>query len=120
MSNKLVIFDLDGVLIDSRDIHYIALNDALRLIDDKLVIPTIDTYNDLVYNNYNVNQLKVFAKHYKLKIGGNKPQLLKRLYNFLFFSFYAIKLQRNLRLLNHIVVASRCAMNMKGTGSRTL
>lgn len=27
--NKLIIFDLDGVLIDSREIHYEALNDAL-------------------------------------------------------------------------------------------
>lgn len=27
--NKLVIFDLDGVLIDSRELHYHALNDAL-------------------------------------------------------------------------------------------
>jgi HAD superfamily hydrolase (TIGR01509 family) len=38
MSNKLVIFDLDGVLIDSKDIHYKALNDALSAIDDKYVI----------------------------------------------------------------------------------
>lgn len=32
--NKLVIFDLDGVLIDSRDIHYEALNRALLVADD--------------------------------------------------------------------------------------
>lgn len=36
--NKLVIFDLDGVLIDSRDIHYAALNEALSKIDNKFVI----------------------------------------------------------------------------------
>lgn len=36
--NKLVIFDLDGVLIDSRELHYEALNDALRKIDEKYVI----------------------------------------------------------------------------------
>lgn len=36
--NKLVIFDLDGVLIDSREIHYDALNDALRKVDEKYVI----------------------------------------------------------------------------------
>jgi len=28
MQNKLVIFDLDGVLIESRELHYEALNDA--------------------------------------------------------------------------------------------
>jgi beta-phosphoglucomutase-like phosphatase (HAD superfamily) len=32
--NKLIIFDLDGVLIDSRDIHYEALNRALLVADD--------------------------------------------------------------------------------------
>lgn len=31
--NKLVIFDLDGVLIDSRDMHYEALNRALENVD---------------------------------------------------------------------------------------
>lgn len=36
--NKLVIFDLDGVLIDSRDLHYDALNNALRKVDAKFVI----------------------------------------------------------------------------------
>ena len=36
--NKLVIFDLDGVLIDSRDMHYDALNRALAKVDDKYVI----------------------------------------------------------------------------------
>lgn len=33
--NKLVIFDLDGVLIESRDLHYVALNDALEKIDPR-------------------------------------------------------------------------------------
>jgi len=36
--NKLVIFDLDGVLIDSRDMHYEALNRALSNVDEKYVI----------------------------------------------------------------------------------
>jgi len=38
MTNKLVIFDLDGVLIDSRDIHYHALNKALSNVGEKYVI----------------------------------------------------------------------------------
>ena len=38
MQNKLIIFDLDGVLIESRELHYISLNDALRKIDEKYVI----------------------------------------------------------------------------------
>lgn len=36
--NKLVIWDLDGVLIESREMHYDALNSALKNIDKKFVI----------------------------------------------------------------------------------
>ena len=35
---KLIIFDLDGVLVESRELHYIALNKALSEIDEKFVI----------------------------------------------------------------------------------
>lgn len=48
--NKLVIFDLDGVLIDSRDIHYHALNKALENVDPKYVISReehLSTYDGL-------------------------------------------------------------------------
>jgi HAD superfamily hydrolase (TIGR01509 family) len=38
MQNKLVIFDLDGVLIESRELHYEALNDALRKVGNQYVI----------------------------------------------------------------------------------
>ena len=38
MQNKLVIFDLDGVLIESRELHYEALNDALRKVGNNFVI----------------------------------------------------------------------------------
>ena len=35
---KLIIFDLDGVLVDAKEIHYNALNQALKNIDKKYVI----------------------------------------------------------------------------------
>ena len=35
---KLIIFDLDGVLVDAKEIHYYALNTALRNVDNKYVI----------------------------------------------------------------------------------
>jgi HAD superfamily hydrolase (TIGR01509 family) len=38
MKIKLIIFDLDGVLVDSRPLHYNALNAALRDMDEKYVI----------------------------------------------------------------------------------
>ena len=50
MQNKLVIFDLDGVLIDSRELHYDALNDALAKIGQEFVITReehLSTYDGL-------------------------------------------------------------------------
>ena len=40
--NRLIIFDLDGVLIDSRDLHFSALNSALGEIESKFVISRED------------------------------------------------------------------------------
>lgn len=72
-----------------------------KVINEKLIIPTINTYNDLIYNNYNVNQLKTFAQNYKLKISGNKQELIKRIYNYLYFSSHIIKIQKIFR--NYLV-----------------
>lgn len=38
MNNKLIIFDLDGVLLDSREIHYESLNRALERLGTEFVI----------------------------------------------------------------------------------
>ena len=38
MKYKLIIFDLDGVLIDTKILHYKALNEALGLVDEKYCI----------------------------------------------------------------------------------
>jgi len=50
MPAKLVIFDLDGVLIDSRELHYDALNEALRKVGEEYVISReehLSTYDGL-------------------------------------------------------------------------
>jgi HAD superfamily hydrolase (TIGR01509 family) len=50
MLNKLVIFDLDGVLIDSRELHYDALNAALQKVGQEFVISReehLSTYDGL-------------------------------------------------------------------------
>ena len=41
---KLIIFDLDGVLVSTKDIHYISLNKALDNIGDKYKISLSDHY----------------------------------------------------------------------------
>jgi len=50
-TNKLVIFDLDGVLIDSRELHYHSLNDALKSIDAKYVIAKDEHFS--IYDGLN-------------------------------------------------------------------
>ena len=42
MKIKLVIFDMDGVLIDSREHHFLALNRALEAVDPRYVISKKD------------------------------------------------------------------------------
>jgi hypothetical protein len=68
-----------------------------KVSDDKIKIPTIKTYNELIYYNYNLTQLKSFSKHYKLKTTGNKEQLIGRIYSYLYFSCYIIKIQKIFR-----------------------
>ena len=68
-----------------------------KIIGDNIPIPTVKTYNQLIYNNYNISQLKSFAKNYKLKINGNKQQLVSRIYCYLYLSFYSIKIQKIFR-----------------------
>jgi hypothetical protein len=65
-----------------------------KISDENIVIPTMDTYNILLDHNYNATQLKLFAKHLKVKTTGNKQQLFIRIYCFLKLSKGAIKIQK--------------------------
>jgi beta-phosphoglucomutase-like phosphatase (HAD superfamily) len=47
---KLIIFDLDGVLVEAKEIHYNTLNQALNEIDEKYIITEaehLSTYDGL-------------------------------------------------------------------------
>ena len=76
----------------------IIFNKKLQKVEDDIIyIPEFWEYNFLLKYNYNVQQLKQFAKHYKLKVTGNKQQLVSRIYCFLFLSNSIIKIQKNIR-----------------------
>jgi hypothetical protein len=78
----------------------IRMNKKLNKIpneNDNLAILTIDNYSQLTENNYNIQQLKSMAKFYKLKLSGNKKELINRLYIFLFLSSYIVKIQKIFR-----------------------
>jgi HAD superfamily hydrolase (TIGR01509 family) len=81
---KYVIFDLDGVLVNTKYFHYQALNDALRLISDEYVISEsehLSIYDGLSTNkklelltkrNYFPRKHHEFVWKKKQEIVGNK------------------------------------------------
>ena len=65
--NKLVIFDLDGVLIDSRDLHYDALNEALKKVNTKFMIDKEEHLS--VYDGLNTTKkLKILTERKGLPV----------------------------------------------------
>ena len=64
-----------------------------KIRNDKFKILSFNEYDDIVKYNYNIKQLKEICKHYKIKKTGNKDELVFRVYNFLKFSKYAVKIQ---------------------------
>ena len=65
--------------------------------DKCMYIPQIGEHDMFLNKNYNVQQLKQIAKSYKLKLAGNKPQLISRIYSYLYLSKTAIKIQQIVR-----------------------
>jgi HAD superfamily hydrolase (TIGR01509 family) len=83
---KLIIFDLDGVLVDSKEIHYQSLNKALGLVDSKYVITREEqekTYEGLPTKL----KLKMLAQYKNLpeilfkEINNNKQTFTKKMLN---------------------------------------
>ncbi len=95
-SNQNSIEEYINVILDKCDITIPIIKKHTKTMDVSNM-PTIFNYQDMINNNYNITQLKQFAKHYKLKISGNKPQLISRIYCFLHLSFYIIKIQKTFR-----------------------
>jgi hypothetical protein len=75
------------------------LTEKAEKINDKLIlrVPQFNEYDLIVKFNYNINQLKMIAKSYKLKMSGNKQQLVSKIYSFLFLSNLAVKIQKLVR-----------------------
>ena len=99
---------------NSKNKQNVSLNDYLFNLYDKIAndiqplkkikddteyfyIPQFKDYDHLRTNNYNVNKLKLFAKHYKLLTSGNKQQITNRIYSYLFLSNLAVKIQKIIR-----------------------
>jgi len=68
-----------------------------KIKDDDVTIPNTENFYEITKYNYSITQLKSFAKYYKLKISGNKNELILRLYSFLYFSVNITKIQKIFR-----------------------
>jgi|UniRef100_A0A6C0HPT7 SAP domain/IQ calmodulin-binding motif len=68
-----------------------------KISNDNMIMPTYSTCHILFENNYNVQQLKQITKHYKLKVSGNKKELVNRIYIYLKLSEVIIKIQKVFR-----------------------
>jgi len=69
----------------------------IKLVSEDFNVPDYKEYNNLLTINYSVSQLKLIAKYHKLKTTGNKEYLKKRLYNYLYFSYAIIIIQKSVR-----------------------
>ena len=77
--NKLVIFDLDGVILDSRELHYNALNSALAKVGKQYVISREEHLS--VYDGLNTTKkLKMLSEIALLLSSESKvvPQLVQK------------------------------------------
>ena len=69
----------------------------IKIYDNEFIIPKYKDYNNIKDINYSLTQLKIICKHYELKFNGNKDELKKKCYNFLFYSYYVNKIQKKVR-----------------------
>jgi len=69
----------------------------VKMKKDDIITPTIHNYDALTKYNYNIRQLKEYAKTFKIKISGSKNDLQLRLYIFLKLSSKIIAIQKIFR-----------------------
>ena len=70
---------------------------AKKINTDDIIIPSANTIDHLFKYNYNLAQLKMIARHYKLKQGGNKNEVFMRIFYFFSLSRKIVPIQRVFR-----------------------
>jgi hypothetical protein len=68
-----------------------------KIDNENIYVPNFDEADFLCRYKYNLQQLKLMAKKYKLKITGSKSQLIQRIYSFLFLSNLSVTIQKYIR-----------------------
>jgi hypothetical protein len=95
--NELTTNEYFNILCEKISKHLQPSKKMEKIENDVIYILKFHESEYLLRYNYNVQQLKLIAKNYKLKITGNKSQLVQRIYSFLFLSNSIVKLQKVIR-----------------------
>ena len=91
------IYDKINDKINAKINANVKMNVLKKVENDIQYIPKFSEYNMLTEYNYNAQQLKTIVSHYKLKISGNKSQLVNRIYTFLYLSHFITRIQKRIR-----------------------
>ena len=65
-----------------------------KITDDEFKMVKMEDYENIINFQYKVSQLKQICVYHKLRKTGNKEELTNRIYNFLKYSLYVIKIQK--------------------------
>jgi len=95
--NDVVNNDYVSFLADKVSKNFPLLKKLDKIDGELESIPNFNEYELLLKYNYNIKQLKQIAKEHKLKITGNKQQLVSRIYSYLYLSNLVIRVQKRIR-----------------------
>ena len=68
-----------------------------KVTDKDFHIIKMNEYDLLTTHQFKVNQLKQICSHYQINKTGNKNELINKIYNFLKYSLFTIKIQKIMR-----------------------
>ena len=94
-------------IVDTCEKNRATIKRSVKVSDENVIIPTVNNYEILNKYNYNLAQLKKIAKTYKIKISGNKNELSGRVYSYLYFSSFIIKIQKVFRGLLILIISQQ-------------
>ena len=82
---------------DCLNVRNIVFQQKLEKTTKEIKILKYNEYGFLLKYNFNTTQLKQMLKEYKLKLSGNKKEMIERLYKFLYVTCSIIKIQKTIR-----------------------
>tara|TARA_Y100000389_G_scaffold180237_1_gene194910 strand:+ start:2573 stop:3676 length:1104 start_codon:yes stop_codon:yes gene_type:complete len=88
----------------------------IKMSDNDFVVPILSEYSNLLTINYNIQQLKKISKEYNIRTSGNKDELKKRIYNYMYYSYYSIYIQK---IVRKIFVKNYIALHGPGFYNRS-